>query len=108
MKQPQLLKFNRAELYILECLEVDWGMKWRPCTNSSTINTIQVSSVSKGSEGTGSGTEAAGSSCSTQDYEVHVCHCKQFEDQVKQLEKEVAESKGEAAEMNRQTRRGKR
>ena len=35
-------------------------------------------------------------SCSTQDYEVHLCHCKQFEDQVKQLEKEVAESKGEA------------
>ena len=62
---------------------MNWGMKWRPPV--AALNTIQVASVSKGSEGTGSGIEAAGSSCSTQDYEVHVCHCKQFEDQVKQL-----------------------
>ena len=65
-----------------------------------------TSSVSKGSEGTG--TEAAGSSCSIQqDNEMHVCQCKQFENQVKQLEREVAESKGEAAELNRQLEEAK-
>ena len=64
------------------------------------------SSVSKGSEGTG--TEAAGSSCSIQqDNETHVYQCKQFENQVKQLEREVAESKGEAAELNRQLEEAK-
>ena len=71
-------------------------MKWRPPI--AALNTIQVYLVFPKAVRVQacSGTEAAGSSCSTQDYEVHVCHCKQFEDQVKQLEKEVAESKGEA------------
>ena len=38
LKQPQLLKFPRAEL--LECLEVNWGMKWRPLVVA--LNTLQV------------------------------------------------------------------
>ena len=68
---------------------------------ASTSNSTKhyTSSVSKGSEDTGA--EAAGSN-TQQDYEVHICHCKQYEGQVKQLENEVAELRGETAELNKQ------
>ena len=70
---------------------VNWSMKRHPLV--AALNTIQVVFLKAVRV--------------QKDYEVHVCHCKQFEDQVKQLEKEVAESKGEAAEVNRQLEEAK-
>ena len=64
---------------------MNWGMKWRPPI--AALNTIQVAVVFPKAvrvQAVALKLQVA-CSCSTQDYEVHVCHCKQFEDQVKQL-----------------------
>ena len=70
-----------------------------PSISSSTEH--YTDSVSKGSKGTS--TEPAGKSTQDSD-DMHLCNCKQI---LKQLEKEVAESKEEVAQLNRQLEEAK-